>query len=153
MIPITRLVVIRMANWITYFLIENVERDLMNDSTDVSNMSSSTSTSNSSDNEIENDYEAEAKAQRNKRHIAFKNNSQLIQHMSDGYRFMNETSNNFSHQTNTSALSTTSHKHQNFDKHGNLNLPTTHLQTSSFILYHKVKCFFFLIYFDCLFIH
>lgn len=107
----------------------------MNDSTDVSNMSSSIS--NSSDNEIENEYEEQAHIQkaRNKRHIAFKNNSQLIQHMSDGYRCMNETTNNYSNQTNnTSVMSTVSNRQ---DKQGNLNLLATHLQTSSFILYHK----------------
>lgn len=110
------------------------EGDLMNDSTDVSNISSSTS--HSTDNESE--YEESKQHVRANRHIAFKNNSQLIQHMSDGYRCLTENSqhsvNQSISQQNTSALSVSNNKLA-------LNPPACH-QTSSFVLMnHKSDIF------------
>ncbi len=63
--------------------------DLMNDSTDVSNVSSSTSNSSDCD---EAGFEVPKQRLALSRHIAFKDNSQLVQHMSDGYKCsVNET--------------------------------------------------------------
>jgi len=63
--------------------------DLMNDSTDVSNMSSSTSNSSECD---ETGFEEPKQRLVPSKSIAFKDNSHLVQHMSDGYKCsINET--------------------------------------------------------------
>lgn len=104
--------------------------DLLNDSTDVSNISSSTSNSSVAE---ESEYESENNKRDHKR-IGFKNNSQLVQHMSDGYKCFSDTNNT----NNISAISSASHR---TDKVQNNLIPMSNQITSSFILSHKTDMF------------